>query len=71
MNKQYKCCICHHKLERNNRLVHQIYNGFSKYGRFENENNYDFCDRCFEVFEKWINKHKKEVNENDTRRKKN
>lgn len=56
--KQYKCCICYKVIKRNNRLVHQIYNGMEIYGKFENENNYDFCDRCFEVFEKWLNKHR-------------
>ena len=55
MNKKYFCCICHKEIQQNIRLVKQIWGK-----RFMNVANYDFCNRCYEIFERWLNKHKEE-----------
>lgn len=59
MKKEYYCCICHEKIERNYRLVKQKY-GLNRFGQFKNIDNYDFCNKCFSIFHGWIKKHKKE-----------
>lgn len=58
MNKNYECCICHEPIERNKRLVYQEFDGKKRYGAFHNRYNYDFCDKCFKIFKKWIIKHR-------------
>ena len=57
--KIYKCCICHTVLDEYKpyRLVMQIWDG-PYGGRYMNKNNYDFCKRCYRVFNQWIIKHK-------------
>lgn len=58
MKKEYYCCICHKQIQRNIRLVKQ------KWGkRFTNIANYDFCNKCILVFEKWLIKHNGGANE--------
>ena len=60
MIRQYKCCICHNKLDyKPHRLVHQEY-GIGSYRQYANVKNYDFCDKCFKQFTNWIRKHKEE-----------
>ena len=62
MTKEYKCCICHVKLDyKPHRLVHQEF-GIGNYRQYYNEKHYDFCDRCFKQFIKWTQKHEKEMN---------
>lgn len=58
MKKIFKCAICHKEIKRNNRLLHQKYDGKETYGKFNNVKNYDFCDKCFKSFQCWIYKHK-------------
>lgn len=57
--KEFNCCICHKKINRNNRLVHQIYDNKETYGKFDSYKIYDFCDECFKIFKYWICKHNK------------
>lgn len=53
---QYYCCICGKPIDRNNRLVHQEYDGKKVYGAFRTKKNYDFCEKHFKVFKYWIYK---------------
>lgn len=57
--KIYKCCICHTVLDEYKpyRLVMQIWDG-PYGGRYMNKHNYDFCKKCYRVFNHWIIKHK-------------
>ncbi len=59
--KIYKCCICNKVLTDSKpiRLVKQIY-GAGKYQQYANVCNYDFCDDCYGMFDKWIKKYKKD-----------
>ena len=60
MNKIYKCCICHKVLEdKPIRLVKQVYN-MGKYKQYHPVEHYDICNSCYTIFDRWINKHKKE-----------
>ena len=60
MKKEYYCCICHKQILRNKRLVYQEFDGKETYGAFHNKCNYDFCDKCFKIFKRWILKNNKE-----------
>lgn len=60
MAKEYECCICHKIIERDKRLVYQEFDGKKSYGTFHNKANYDICNSCFKIFEKWILKHRNE-----------
>lgn len=55
---QYYCCICHKEIKRHFRLCKQEF-GIGKYKQYYPVNNYDFCDSCYAIFEKWLNKHRK------------
>ena len=65
--KIYKCSICHKTLDyKPIRLVKQEY-GIGKYNQYTGVTNYDFCKRCYQVFDKWIRKYevindKKDIN---------
>lgn len=59
LRKEFKCCICHDTIKRNNRLVHQKYDNSETYAKFDNYKIYDFCDKCFKIFQLWIYKHNK------------
>lgn len=60
-SKDYYCCICHNKLEEKPiRLVKQEY-GAGNYNQYANVDKYDICSRCYEVFNKWIEKHKEQI----------
>lgn len=56
--KIYKCCICHIVLKdyKPYRLVKQVWDG-PYGGRYMNIHNYDFCKKCYIVFDRWIRKH--------------
>lgn len=57
--KEFKCCICHKTLDKKPiRLVHQENDNKEVYDRYYNVNNYDFCDKHFETFIKWVEKHR-------------
>lgn len=58
--KIYKCCICHEVLEgyKPIRLVKQLHDNKETYGAYHNKSNYDFCKRCYGIFNNWIRKHK-------------
>lgn len=59
MNKvEYKCCICHKKIENKDtiRLAKQLY-GISYYGGHYTVDKYDFCKQCYRKFAAWIKKH--------------
>lgn len=58
--KIHTCCICHKTLAvKPHRLVYQEYNECGRNHQYQNLYNYDFCDECFMIFKKWINKHKR------------
>lgn len=58
MNKRYICCICKKTLrEKPIRLLKQEY-GAGKYNQYSQVDKYDFCERCYETFNRWIEKHK-------------
>ena len=60
MRKIYKCCICHETLkEKPIRLVKQEY-GFGNYNQYAQVDKYDICKKCYQIFNRWINKHKVE-----------
>ncbi len=58
--KVYRCCICHAILEdyKPIRLVKQLHDNKETYGAYHNKANYDFCKRCYAIFNNWIRKHK-------------
>lgn len=59
MDKIYKCCICHKELkEKPHRLTHQEY-AIAKYKQYAPVKNYDLCDKHFEIFKNWVEKHEK------------
>ena len=60
MIKIYKCCICKKQLENIDtiRLTKQLY-GLTRYGGHYPVEHYDFCKKCYSVFNNWLNKHKK------------
>lgn len=59
MKKIYSCCICHKVLEdKPIRLTKKEY-GIGKYKQYDPVENYDFCKKCYKVFENWLEKHKK------------
>lgn len=66
MNKKiYKCRICHVALETMPiRLVKQVGDNKESYRRFYNEKNFDFCEKCYGIFKRWIKKHS-EVSDNE------
>lgn len=56
--KQSICCICHKKLDyKSTRLTKQEY-GNGKYKQYYPVENYDICDKCYETFDRWIEKYK-------------
>ena len=57
--KIFNCCICGDVISKNKRLVYQLYDNKKPYGSFHNKKNYDFCNKCFTIFERWIKKHEK------------
>lgn len=58
--KIYSCCICHKVLrEKPIRLVKQEY-GSGRYNQYAFVDKYDICKRCYQSFDKWINKHKED-----------
>lgn len=66
--KQQECCICHATVYNNVvvRLQKCLYGAGRTSGHYPVE-HYDFCKRCYAKFEKWINKHKEEADEKNTR----
>lgn len=59
LKKEYKCCICKKKLDENNmpiRLVKMEY-GTKTYNQYSYIEKYDFCNRCYGTFNKWLNKY--------------
>lgn len=60
MKKIFRCCICHRVLNdyKPTRLVKQVYDNKKPYGSYHNSENYDFCKKCYKVFNRWIEKHK-------------
>ena len=42
------------------RLVKQVHDEKSPYGKYHNMKNYDFCKECYLKFNHWIKKHEKE-----------
>ena len=59
MRKIYRCCICHKRLkEKPIRLVKQEY-GMGNYKQYAQVDKYDICQRCYSVFDKWLEKHKR------------
>lgn len=59
LKKEYKCCICKKKLDENNmpiRLVRMEY-GTKTYNQYSYIEKYDFCNRCYGTFNKWLNKY--------------
>lgn len=62
MRKTFRCCICHKVLKEYKpiRLVKMVHDNNEKYGAYHHVVNYDFCKRCYRVFNKWIDKHKEE-----------
>lgn len=62
--KIYKCCICHKIMDDKKpiRLVKQEYGneGRRAYNQYYNVATYDFCERCFKPFEKYIDKYKED-----------
>lgn len=55
--KIYKCCICKKTLqEKPIRLVKEIY-GAGRYNQHYPVTFYDFCERCYSVFQRWIDKY--------------
>lgn len=61
--KIYKCCICHKVLDyKPIRLVKQLNDNRVSYNAYHFIKNYDFCNKCYQVFDKWVTKH----NEEDT-----
>ena len=66
MNKEYKCCICHKVLDyKPIRLVKQKYptrQEGRKYQQYYPVAVYDFCERCYKPFEKYIDKYREELN---------
>ena len=58
--KQYYCCICKKELEEKPiRLVKQVY-GVGRYNQFAPVDKWDFCKTCYERFNNWIKKHRRE-----------
>lgn len=58
MIKIYSCCICHKVLkDKPIRLTKKEY-GIGNYKQYSPVANYDFCDKCYKVFDNWITKHK-------------
>lgn len=65
MIKIYSCCICHKELkEKPIRLSKQEY-GITKRKQYSPVANYDFCDKCYKVFNNWIVKHKEGEKNNE------
>lgn len=66
--KIYECCICHRILENVTtiRLQKCLYGAGRTSGHYPVA-HYDFCKRCYEKINKWIEKHKEEDYEENTR----
>ena len=59
MKKVYKCCICKKELDyKPIRLIKQKHNNIKPYGRYKNIKCYDFCKRCYQSIQKWLDKYK-------------
>lgn len=53
--KVHTCCICHKLVDgKPHRLVHQEW---TNKHRYQNKHNFDLCDTCWVIFERWIKKH--------------
>lgn len=62
--KIYKCVICNKTLEEKPiRLVKQIY-GAGRFNQYYPVEHFDFCKQHFEKIMNWINKHRRN-NENN------
>ena len=59
MKKIFRCCICHKVLEdyKPIRLVKQVHDEIVPYGAYHYEDKYDFCKKCYKIFERWLEKH--------------
>lgn len=56
-NKIFTCCRCKKVLKyKPIRLVKQEYDGKETYGRYWNIHNYDFCPKCYAIFDNWVRK---------------
>ena len=54
--KIYKCCKCGKTLEdKPIRLVKEVY-GAGKYNMLYRTEHYDFCDKCYQIFDDWLKK---------------
>jgi len=53
----YECCICHKPIQRNKRIVYQEFENIGVHGFFRSKVNYDLCNDCFKIFNRWITKH--------------
>lgn len=60
--KIYKCCICHKVLKtlKPIRLVKELHDNRETYGKYHVIKNYDFCEKCYGAFDRWLDKHKEE-----------
>lgn len=65
MIRRYWCCICHKELKEYKpiRLTKELYGLHYRGGHYPVE-HYDFCKKCYSVFENWLKKHKREVKNN-------
>lgn len=63
--KYYECCICHKKVNyKPTRLVKQRYGVNTNYpSQYSMICNYNFCDECFKKFQNWVNKHRRNDDE--------
>lgn len=57
VEKIYRCCICKKIIKRNHRLIRMDW-GLGRFKDFGTVAHYDFCDKHYQVFDKWIKKHK-------------
>lgn len=59
--KYYECDICHRVIDyKPTRLVKQKYGFNPQYpSQYTMICNYNFCDDCYQIFQRWINKHRK------------
>lgn len=57
--KVFKCCICGKVLKEYKpiRLVKQVHDEQVPYGAYHHVRNYDFCKKCYRVFEVWLRRH--------------
>lgn len=62
--KIWRCCMCGRVLTEYKpiRLAKQLYGIDRRYAGYKNVEYYDFCESCYRPFEKWIEKYRKENN---------